>query len=143
MLTPGPGGAIHLGRYVYLGPYCIVESPETAFFGDFSTLAARVTVYGASDDYSGGHLTNPTVPPEHRKVQSTPIHVGRHSIVGTHSVVLPGASIAEGCAVGAMTLVDRPLDAFGVYVGTPARRIRDRSRQFLEREAAMDIPDAT
>jgi acetyltransferase-like isoleucine patch superfamily enzyme len=137
MLTPGPDGSITLGRNVYIGPCCIIESPEDATFGDFSTLAARVTIYGATDNYLGDYLTNPTVPADRRGLTTSPVKVGRHAIIGTHSVVLPGAHIGEGAAVGAMTLVNRSLEAFGVYVGTPARRIRDRSRRVLDLEASM------
>lgn len=134
MLTAGPEGSIDIGHHVYIGPACIIESPLRATFGDFSTLAGRVTIYGASDDYLGSTLTNPTVPPELRGLQNSPIRIGRHAIVGAHSVVLPGGDVGEGVAVGAMSLVNRPLDPFGVYVGTPVRRLRDRSRHVLELE---------
>jgi len=140
MLTPGPDGSITLGAHVYIGGHCIIESPEDATFGDFSTLAARVTVYGASDNYGGDFLTNPTVPPHLRDEQTAPIRVGRHAIIGTHSVLLPGGHVGEGCAVGAMSLVNRPLDDFGVYVGVPARKVRERSRRVLELEAQIDSP---
>ena len=136
-LTAGPNGSIAIGSYVYLGPYVMVESPLAATFGDFSTLAARVTVYGASDNYLGESLTNPTVPPEYRELTNEAIHIGRHAIIGTHSVVLPGAHVGDGCAVGAMTLVNRTLEPFGVYVGAPARRIRERSRRILELESEL------
>lgn len=137
MLTAGPSGSIAIGSYVYVGPCCIVESPQDATFGDFSTLAARVTIYGASDNYGGEFLTNPTVPPELRDEITTPIHVGRHAILGTGSVVLPGGHIGEGTAVGAMSLVNRPLGSFGVYVGIPVRKIRERSREFLDLEPPL------
>jgi acetyltransferase-like isoleucine patch superfamily enzyme len=138
MLTPGPNGFIDIGKHVYIGPACIIESPETTTLGDFATLAGRVTIYGATDDYLGSTLTNPTVPARLRGESTSSIEIGRHAIVGTHSVLLPGAHLADGVAVGAMSLVDKPLDAFGIYVGVPAKRIRDRSDKVLELEKEVD-----
>jgi galactoside O-acetyltransferase len=48
-------------------------------------------------------------------------------VVGTGATVLPGASIGDGIAVGAMALVRVPLLRPGVYVGVPARWLRERS----------------
>jgi len=43
-------------------------------------------------------------------------------------------NIAEGCAVGAMSLVNRTTKAWGVYVGNPARRVKERKKDLLELE---------
>jgi acetyltransferase-like isoleucine patch superfamily enzyme len=138
MLTPGPDGNIDVGRHVYIGPACIIESPEETTLGDFATLAGRVTVYGATDDYLGAKLTNPTVPAHLRGLTKASIHIGRHAIVGTNSVILPGAVLPEGCAVGALSLVNSPLEPFAVYVGIPVRKIMERSREVLDLEQQVD-----
>ena len=136
-LTAGPEGSIHVGSYVHIAAYSMVESPRRVTFEDFSGLAARVTLYGASDDYGGEFLTNPCVPLEHRLIDQADVYLGKHAVVGTNSVILPGAQIGEGCAVGAMSLVKGVLEPFGVYVGVPAKRIKERSRKLLEREAMV------
>jgi len=133
-LTPGPDGFIRIGAYVHIAAYSMVESSRCVTFEDFSGLAARVTVYGASDDYGGEFLTNPCVPLEHRSIHQADVYLGKHAVVGTNSVILPGAQIGEGCAVGAMSLVKGVLEPFGVYVGVPVKRIKERSRELLERE---------
>ena len=43
----------------------------------------------------------------------------------------------DGCAVGALSLVNNNCKEFGIYVGIPARRIRERSRNLLEHEKAL------
>lgn len=52
------------------------------------------------------------------------VRVGAHALVGAGATVVPGATIAAGCVVGAGATVTRPLTEPGVYVGTPARRVR-------------------
>jgi len=136
-LTPGPEGAIRIGNYVHIAAYSMVESPGTVTFEDFSGLAARVTIYGASDDYGGDNLTNPCVPFEERVIHTSDVRLGRHAVIGTGSVILPGSDIGDGCAVGSMALIKGVLPPFGIYIGIPAKRIKERSRKLLEREAAL------
>ena len=51
-------------------------------------------------------------------------------------MVFPGVNIAEGCSVGAMTLVNKSTKEWGIYLGNPARRIKERNKNLLEMEVA-------
>jgi galactoside O-acetyltransferase len=67
-------------------------------------------------------------------VHSAPVRLGRHVIVGSGTVILPGVTLHDGVAVGALSLVNRDCAAFGVYAGIPVRPIGTRSRKLLELE---------
>jgi galactoside O-acetyltransferase len=133
VMSAGAGGII-LGSHVHIAPFCALVGAGRIRLDDFSGLAARVSVYASNDDYSGAHMTNPTVPPPFSSVTHADVSLGRHVIVGTGSVILPGVTLGEGVAIGALSLVNRDCEAFGIYAGTPARRVGDRSRQLLEAE---------
>lgn len=45
--------------------------------------------------------------------------------IGVNVTILPGVTIRQGCVIGAGTLVSTSTDPDGLYVGSPARRIRD------------------
>ncbi|MEO5972019.1 MAG: acyltransferase [Sphingomicrobium sp.] len=126
-----------LGSHIHIGGGCHLVAAADLELADFSGLSQGVRIYTASDDYTGRHLTNPTVPPEYTGVKAAPIRLGRHVIVGSGSVILPGASIGDGSSVGALSLVTKPLDEWGVYSGTPARCLKARSRALLAHEAAL------
>ena len=51
--------------------------------------------------------------------------VGRLSFIGLGATVTTAATVAEECLVGAATLVLKATDPCGLYVGQPARRVRD------------------
>lgn len=106
---------------------------------DFSGVSQGAKIYSASDDYSGAALTNPTVPKKYLKVDVAPVVLGRHAIVGAGSIVLPGAILSEGAAIGAMTLIKHGFKTadWSVYFGSPARKIADRAKALLEAEAAL------
>lgn len=133
VLSAGTGG-ISIGSHVHIAVFCSLIGAGRITMQDFSGLASRVAVYSSNDDYSGAFLTNPTVPDEFTNVTHANVLIGRHAIVGTGSVILPGAHLQEGVAIGALSLVDRDCPAFGIYAGRPARRLGDRSRNLLEVE---------
>jgi len=45
--------------------------------------------------------------------------------------ILPGVTLEDGVAVGALGLVNRDCKAFGVYCGISAKRIKERKRDLL------------
>lgn len=130
VLSAGAGGIV-LGRHVHVAVFCSLIGAERIELADFAGLSSRVSVYSSSDDYSGHALTNPTVPAEFTRVEHAPVTIGRHAIVGAGSVILPGVTLHEGAAVGALSLVSRACEPFTVYSGVPARRVGPRSRELL------------
>jgi acetyltransferase-like isoleucine patch superfamily enzyme len=129
-------GHVTMGRNVHLSVFSnVAGGDEGITFEDFSGLSPGCHVFTQSDDYSGAALTNPTTPPDLRLETKRPVRLGRHCIVGTGSLVFPGVDLADGCAVGAMSMVTRSTEPWGVYAGVPARRVKDRSRALLEKEA--------
>lgn len=133
VLSAGEGG-IGIGSHVHVAVFCSLIGAGKITLSDFSNLSSRVAIYSSNDDYSGNAMTNPTVPPEFTDVRHADVFLGRHVIVGSGSVILPGAVLEEGAAVGALSLVKGRCEAFGIYAGYPAKRIKSRSRRLLEIE---------
>lgn len=128
-------GEIHIGSNVHIASYCQLSGGDGIALHDFSGLSHGVRIYSRSDDYSGHSLTNPTTPPDLKQLKRGTVTLERHVIIGANSVVLPGVTIGEGSAVGALSLVNRSLPPWGLYAGTPARKIGDRSQRLLDLEA--------
>jgi len=133
VLSAGAGG-IKIGNHVHIACFSSLIGSESITLQDFAGLSSRVSIYSSSDDYSGGNLTNPTVPEEFTKVDNRPVFVGKHCIIGANSVILPGVTIGDGAAIGALSLISKDCDSFTIYSGVPARRVSERSRDLLEAE---------
>lgn len=58
------------------------------------------------------------------KSQTAPIIVGNGCWIGAHCTILPGVKIADGCVIGANSLVTKDTEPDGLYVGSPAKRIK-------------------
>lgn len=130
-------GPVKIGSFVHIGARCMLGAKAGITLEDFSGLSSAVRIYTASDDYSGRTMTNPTVPSEFKNVKVAPVRLGRHAIVGSGAVILPGASLGEGAAVGALSLVTHRLRAWGIYSGVPAKFIRNRNKQLLALETRL------
>ncbi len=128
-------GKIKIGRNVHIAPFCLVAGGEKGIiFEDFSGLAYQVQVFTQSDDYSGGTLTNPTIPDEYKKEAKKEVILGRHSIVGAGSIIMPGVILAEGTSIGALSLVRKRTEEWSIYLGNPAKRLKDRKKDLLKLE---------
>lgn len=128
-------GKVSLGRYCHVTPMCLIAGGQPGVeLKDFCTLAYGVKIFAQSDDYSGESMVNSLVPRKYKREHFAAVLLERQVIVGTNSVVFPGVTVAEGCAIGAMTLVAESTDPWGVYVGSPARRLKARKQDLNELE---------
>lgn len=144
-LVAAGSGWIRLGSYIHIGGYSFLSAGAGIQMDDFSGVSQGVYVYSQTDDYTGRHLTNPTVPARYTGVSRGTVTLGRHAIIGSKSVILPKVIIGEGSSVGAQSLVTKSLEPWGVYFGCPVKRIKERSKQLLEFEDEMmgRSPDKT
>jgi acetyltransferase-like isoleucine patch superfamily enzyme len=138
-------GSLTLRNYIHIGGGCFLGCAGGITMSDFSGLSQGVSIYSGTDDYTGKSLTNPTVPRKYLKLKIAPVSLGRHVIIGSGSVILPGVSIGDGSSVGALSLVTKSLEEWGVYFGAPAKKIKARSKDMLklEDELLLEIAPKT
>ena len=79
-------------------------------------------------------MTNPMVPIEYTNVTHADVKLGKHVIIGSGSVILPGIILHDGAAIGSLSLVTKDCDAFGTYIGAPAKKLKNRKNNLLELE---------
>lgn len=133
VLSAGLGG-ICIGQHVHIAVYSALIGAGKITLSDFCNISSRVSVYSSSDDHTGATMTNPTVPSEYTGVKHADVFLGKHVLVFGGSVILPGVTLETGVVIGALSLIKRNCQAFGIYAGNPARRISERSRDLLEME---------
>lgn len=134
VLSAGDGG-ITIESYIHIAAYSSLIGRGEIRISEFSNISSRVSIYSSNDDYSGAHMTNPMVDEQFTGVNHQPVFIGRHTIIGVGSVVLPGVRIGEGVAIGAFSLVKKDCKEFGIYSGIPAERRGERKRDLLTLEA--------
>lgn len=129
-------GNVEIHDYVHIGAYCGLHASQDGkiIFEDYSGISSNVTIYASSDSFSGEYITGrPGLPDECMDVICETVRLGKYSQIGTGSTVIPGGSLGEGTAVGAMSLINKKLDDWKIYCGIPCRCVKERSKQMLTR----------
>jgi len=123
--------SMEIGNYVSIDNFCFLGGTIGIVLSDFVTLAPGVKIFTSSDDYSGEKLTGPIVPSQFTGGNNGKVSLGKHVIIGSGSIVLPSCTIGEGSSVGALSLVNKNLESWGVYSGIPARKRKNRKKDLL------------
>lgn len=127
------GSGILIGNYVHIAAYSALYGKFGIEIGDYVNISSRVSIYSTCDDYSGEFMTGPLVDQQYIHDIGKRVIIEAHVIIGTGSVLLPGAILHKGVAVGAMSLVKRELQSFNIYAGVPVKLIKERSKGMIEK----------
>ena len=134
VLSAGDGG-IRIGKNVHIAVYSSLIGKGKITVQDFANISSRVSIYSNNDDYSGNFMTNPTVDKRFSNVEARDVYIGKHVIIGSGSIVLPGVTLENGVVIGALSLVKAGIyEKFGIYGGIPVRFLKRRSQRLLKIE---------
>jgi len=130
IISAGKEG-IEIGDFVHIACYVSLIGNSKIKLEDYVGLSSKVSIYSSSDDYSGNFMTNPTIPDEYKNIDSREVILRKYSIIGSGTVILPGVIIEEGVAVGALSLVTKSVKEWSIYIGAPAKFLKERKKEML------------
>lgn len=125
-------GKISLGSNVHISAYSALYGGNGIEIHDFSGLSARCTILSATDDFSGEYLVGVTVDSKYRNILGGKVIIEKYCQIGAGTIILPNLRVEEGVAVGAMSLVNKSLEKWNIYVGIPIHKIKKRSKAMLK-----------
>lgn len=128
IISSGDGG-IKIGNYIHIACYAHIIGSGPIILEDHVQVSGKVSIYSSSDDFSGDYLIGPTVPKKYTNVRNSKVHLKKYVVLGCNTVILPGVTLGEGCAVGALSLVNKDLEEYKIYAGSPIKFIKDRSKK--------------
>ncbi|SMG15121.1 galactoside O-acetyltransferase [Marivirga sericea] len=140
ILSAGEKG-ISIGNYVHIACYVSLIGKELIDVQDYVGISSKSAVYSSSDNYSGEYLVGPTIPDQYKDVDHRPVIFEEFSLIGAGSVILPGVTVGRGTAVGALSLVVKSLDYWGVYIGSPVKFIKERKRDLIQKAEQLKAND--
>jgi galactoside O-acetyltransferase len=120
-----------LGDHIHIGAGGHIFGAKGVTIHDYSNISSRCSIFTASDDYTQGYMTNPTVPEEFKRTTSAPVVLEKHVIVGCGSIIMPGVTLGMGAAVGALSFVNKNVPEFHIVGGTPIRTLGIRNKDRL------------
>lgn len=126
-----------LDNYIHIATGVCIWGGNGFHMKSLSNISAGSKIYTQSDSYCGNFLMGPVVPDRLRNVYGSPLVIEKYAIIGAGTIILPGAIIGEGVAIGANSLVMKECKPWGIYAGSPAKFIKDRSKKLLELEKEL------
>lgn len=112
---------LSVGQHFGCNTGTYINAIGTITIGDYVLLGSNVTIS------SGRHPIEGAYPPVFaRPAQPVPIVIENGVWIAAGAVIMPGVTLHEGTVVGANAVVTKDTEAFGVYVGAPAHKIRSR-----------------
>ena len=126
------GGRISIGDYCYIGEQTRLWSSASISIGNRVLISHLCTIMD--------NLTHPEDPearhaqfrhiiekgfPEQDDLGERPVVIEDDALIGCHCVILRGVTIGAGAIIGAGSVVSRDVPAMTVYVGNPARFVRN------------------
>ena len=111
-----------MGEYAFIGPsvkvYCMAPITLEPF-----ALASQ-----------GSHLCAGThdIEDVHFQLTTKPIVIKRSAWIASEAFVGPGVTVSEGAVLGARAVAFNDLDAWTVYIGNPAKAVKNRKVRFSD-----------
>lgn len=111
-------GTITIGEGCFLNAGCILDPGSASIhIGNRVAVGPRVILVGNSHEIGSARSRA-------GKMVSADIRIGDGCWLGAGVIVLPGVTIGAGCVIGAGSVVRNDTEPDGLYVGSPARRVR-------------------
>ena len=126
-------GHIILGSNIHISAYVALYGTMGIELDDYTGISSRSTIYSAMDDFSGEYLIGPIHKHGQTHVTGGKVILNRYSQIGANCIVFPNIIIAEGSVIGAMSLVNRSTSPWTISIGIPAKVIKSRSRDLLQK----------
>lgn len=111
---------VELGDRVFVGEGCRFVCMTRIVVGNDTMIAPNTTIVDV------GHETHPALPINQQPILAQEIIIGEDVWIGAGAIILKGVTIGRGSVIGAGSLVNKPVPAYQMWAGTPARFIRRR-----------------
>ena len=125
-----------VGRYATLTWQVLIEGQGTTVLGDRVFLGPGTKLITSINEHNGFRMVE-HLPEGQAKIISGDIVIEKDAHLGAACIVFPGVTIGEGAVVGANSLVKKDLEPWGIYVGTPCRKIGERTKPPFPEESSM------
>ncbi len=108
---------ISLGNNVSINAFVHIWGQGGLIIGNDTLIASHVAIVTVTHDTEAKKYCNTII--------EKPVTIGNNVWLASHCVILPGITIGDNVIVGAGSVVTKNLASNGIYVGSPARRVKE------------------
>lgn len=112
---------IRIGNNVSIHPMCYIDAGGEINIGNDVSIAHNVTIMSSSHIYS-----DIDIPLKDQEVVFSTTNIEGDVWIGAKATITYGKNIGSGVVIGAGSVITKDCVSNGIYVGIPARRIKER-----------------
>ena len=110
-----------VGNNVSIHPMCYIDASGKVDIGDDVSIAHNCSILSFEHTFE-----EEDIPIKDQRVKMLPVKIENDIWLGAKATILGGTTIKSGCVIGAGSVVTKDTEARSVYVGVPAKKIRER-----------------
>lgn len=121
------GEGVKIGKHTDVQPHTTIWGGGLTIIGDRVSTGPGTVFLSATYSHAEGLKMVDGMANGETKVLGGRLEVGNDVYIGARSVIMP-VTIGEGCVIGAGSFVNKDCEPWGIYVGSPARKIGERPK---------------
>ena len=118
----GKNGLVRVGYKTHFAPFCVLYGAGKLDIGPYCNIAAHTVFATIGHDASPSEKPMCNVPPK-----TGPITLVEDVWVAANCTITWHTTIEKGCVIGANAVVTKDTEPYGIYMGMPAKRVKDRA----------------
>ncbi|MBL4911540.1 MAG: acyltransferase [Alteromonadaceae bacterium] len=120
------GEGMIIGEYSDIQPHTVVWGGGLTIIGDrVSTGPGTVFLSATYSHHKPGIKMVDGMGEGETEILGGRLEVGNDVYIGANSTIMP-IKIGEGCVIGAGSFVNKDCEPWGIYIGSPAKRVGER-----------------
>lgn len=121
------GEGVKIGKHTDVQPHTTIWGGGLTILGDRVSTGPGTVFLSATYSHEAGMKMVDGLPDGATKTLGGKLVVGNDVYIGARCVIMP-VTIGEGAVIGAGSFVNKDLEPWGIYVGSPARKIGVREK---------------
>ncbi|MEO9827610.1 MAG: acyltransferase [Paracoccaceae bacterium] len=112
---------------VEIGSHSTIGDSGYIYASERISIGSKVLIAPFCYLVDGNHGTAKSIPIRDQPLKTAPIVIEDDVWLGARVTVLPGISIAQGAIIAAGSVVTKPVPAYEIWGGVPARKLGQRT----------------
>ena len=121
------GDSVKIGKYSTITWQTVIEGFGSCEIGDRVLLGPGTKILMSVNKHNGLRMVD-HLPEGQTELMNDKIIIGNDVSLGAGCVVMPGVTIGEGAVIGSNSVVKHDLEPWGIYVGSPCRKVGERQK---------------
>ncbi len=121
------GEGVIIGEYTDVQPHTIIWGGGLTIIGDRVSTGPGTVLLSQTYSHAAGLKMVDGMGEGESAILGGRLEIGNDVYIGARSTIMP-VTIGEGCVIGANSFVSKDCEPWGIYFGSPARKIGVRPR---------------